>query len=606
MLRYLFASSLIALASAGEARAQGGALRLNGAADYLTFPLDPSLIPAGGYTVELWSKIIVPAGYPIGQSGAGFLSMPGDVGSPSVLFRVYGGSVVYFGFQAGYYKETYASAPFTLAGAWHHYAAVHDGSTASIYLDGVLFAYGSGTGGLIYQPGSGRIGIPPGAVGAGAYAEFDELRIWDHPRTAAQINADRFRVLDQRAGLLSVWHFDGDFSDSVGGRHGVPNGGVATVDSTAPVARTVVVSPPAIAPGATWHWRVNTESVAASYWFDVSFSGASPGVALGGGMVAPLNRPWLFLDGADLLGAQLYSGFVESVGSDETGIPIFRCPSIPILDGAFMTASCAVFDPSTFAVLDVAPPKTTWITSTAPVITSVVPLKLPTTGGQATLTGTGFFPIAHARLDGVRIPMTYVSPTTVICAIPPGTASESILEVENLGGGTAIFADGFGYVLPLSLTQLTPEGALPGTSVTAIGGGFTAGTVVTVAGVTATVQSFSPDMLTFIVPPGTGCDASVVITTEYGQSASTVWNRTPDFVAGVNLQGPATGGGVFLLIGDFPSGCSVMIGGAAATIVSAAPTGLLGIAPPGVAGISTLVVSGAGGCSDGTAAYSYY
>lgn len=114
--------------------------------------------------------------------------------------------------------------------ARHHVAATFDGASVKLYVDGVLSASQSwGLGSVYYGPEGVLLGADN--FGAGYYRRFDgaidDVRIWDHARTAAEIaNAMNCRLTGHEAGLVGYWTFDNsDLSDLTGHGH---NGVAAT------------------------------------------------------------------------------------------------------------------------------------------------------------------------------------------------------------------------------------------------------------------------------------------------------------------------------------------------------------------------------------------
>lgn len=150
------------------------------------------------------------------------------------------GGLVRFGVSSGdgasgSYSDTIEGDRNVLDGAWHHVAAVRDAAEGSlaIVVDGVEDFRGSAgisTADLSYPdagvPVTGDCGTgqltPYGwylVVGAEkhdageAYPSFagsvDELRVWNVARTAAEIDADRFRVLSPATpGLVGSYRFE--------------------------------------------------------------------------------------------------------------------------------------------------------------------------------------------------------------------------------------------------------------------------------------------------------------------------------------------------------------------------------------------------------------
>ena len=100
------------------------------------------------------------------------------------------------------------SAPYDLyMNKWTHVALVSNGIDAKqIYLDGYLVA-NSGSAGFPHDLSKLTIGGMPGA--SYHLGTIDEFRIWNTPRTQAQIHADMYRKLPPpQSGLIGYWNMD--------------------------------------------------------------------------------------------------------------------------------------------------------------------------------------------------------------------------------------------------------------------------------------------------------------------------------------------------------------------------------------------------------------
>jgi hypothetical protein len=114
--------------------------------------------------------------------------------------------------------------------ARHHVAATFDGATVKLYVDGVMTASQPWALGNVYY-GAESVLIGADNYGAGYYRRFDgaidDVRIWDHARTATEIaNALSCRLTGHESGLVAYWTFDNfDLTDLTGHGH---NGTAAT------------------------------------------------------------------------------------------------------------------------------------------------------------------------------------------------------------------------------------------------------------------------------------------------------------------------------------------------------------------------------------------
>jgi hypothetical protein len=126
------------------------------------------------------------------------------------------------------------------AGQWHHLAASYGQSGANLYINGQLVASGEYFGPVNYSPAPIVLGSATHThFGPGRFVfrgEIDEVRLWDRPRTGAEIQRDaRRRLGGDESGLVGYWPFDegsGTVSeDYAGGDHPVLLGD-GTVEST--------------------------------------------------------------------------------------------------------------------------------------------------------------------------------------------------------------------------------------------------------------------------------------------------------------------------------------------------------------------------------------
>jgi hypothetical protein len=98
-------------------------------------------------------------------------------------------------------------------GTWHHLSGVYSLQNARFYIDGVLVSQTTHSlGALHHQPltdlfiGSGRPSPDTSEYFRGL---IDEVRIWNRPRTSAEITADwNKHLVGNEAGLVAYWGFD--------------------------------------------------------------------------------------------------------------------------------------------------------------------------------------------------------------------------------------------------------------------------------------------------------------------------------------------------------------------------------------------------------------
>ncbi len=95
------------------------------------------------------------------------------------------------------------------SGVWYHLAGTWDGTTASVYINGVLDSQSSFVGPMTANSEPLRIGI----LGLPCcpypfYGAIDEVRIWNRARTASEINAYKNKSVIADASLVAYYKLD--------------------------------------------------------------------------------------------------------------------------------------------------------------------------------------------------------------------------------------------------------------------------------------------------------------------------------------------------------------------------------------------------------------
>ena len=238
------ASSLLLLAIAGVAQSQCNAVRqlasrmqnALGRQEWIAVADDPSLEPQR-LTLEAW---VTPMGLGSGGAsdslGAVLAGKPRQGASGSWLGSYFldwssgtnqaVGAVVHQYAQSGTLATSEASI---LPGTTAHLALTFDGSELRLFVNGVLDVEVAATSSSIYY-GAEQVLIGAANLGSGFVRGFDgvvdEVRIWDHARSPAEIvSTMHCRLTGSEAGLAGYWSLDGSYADaSVHGNHGVPVG----------------------------------------------------------------------------------------------------------------------------------------------------------------------------------------------------------------------------------------------------------------------------------------------------------------------------------------------------------------------------------------------
>ena len=157
---------------------------------------------------------------------------------------------------------------------------------------------------------------------------------------------------------------------------------------------------------------------------------------------------------------------------------------------------------------------------------------------------------------------------------------------------------------PPSILSVSPASPLPGQVVSIGGQDFFPGSVAAVNGNFVPLTYTSSNVVSFTMPAGVGCDATLAVGNPGGLSDSVVFNGTPTITNLPISSGPAAGGNNVFIIGHNFEGATVTLGGVTLTPFSQSATTILATVPPGTPGPAPIVVTSPTGCQ-GTATYTY-
>ncbi|MBI2765171.1 MAG: IPT/TIG domain-containing protein [Chloroflexi bacterium] len=216
-----------------------------------------------------------------------------------------------------------------------------------------------------------------------------------------------------------------------------------------------------------------------------------------------------------------------------------------------------------------------------PVVTSLIPVSGPTSGGTfVNVYGSGFTGATSVTFGGVPgSGLTVLDDTHLSVVAPPHAAGPVYVTVYvNLVSSGAVPASVYTYTGGPVVTSISPNfgPSSGGTVVTVNGAGFTGTTAVTFGGVSsASVTVLNDFQLLAVAPPHFPATVDIQVTTVSGTSAPTVadlFNYSgigPIAVYSViPASGPVTGGTLVTVTGTgFTNASSVTFGGVAGALV---------------------------------------
>ncbi|MFL6005040.1 MAG: LamG-like jellyroll fold domain-containing protein [Gaiellaceae bacterium] len=225
------------------------ALQLNGTSQYVTFGAAPGL-GAAQFTLETWFKR-TGAGLGTGTGNGGITSaIPlitkgrAEAETPANLNMNYflgidatsGKLVADFEDTSGGTNHPFTGTTVVTNNVWHHAAATFNGTTLTVYLDGVA----DGSLAVTATPESSSIehaALGTAMTSTGAAAGFfqgiiDEARIWNVARTQAQIQALKDAEVTSAPSLIGRWGLNEGGGSTVGDSTGSLNNGTTAAAPT--------------------------------------------------------------------------------------------------------------------------------------------------------------------------------------------------------------------------------------------------------------------------------------------------------------------------------------------------------------------------------------
>jgi hypothetical protein len=245
----------------------------------------------------------------------------------------------------------------------------------------------------------------------------------------------------------------------------------------------------------------------------------------------------------------------------------------------------------------------------------------PAGGTAVIITGTSFVSGATVTFGSAAATNVVVVSATEITATTPAGSAGAVTVTVTSGGQNGSLANGFTYVVPPSVTSVSPNSGSTGggTAVTITGTNFAAGATVTFGAgrqggdgdASATnVIVVSPTQITCTTPAGNAGAVNVAVTVngETGTLTNSFTYVTVPMVSSVSPgNGPAAGGTAVTVTGmNFTSGATVTFGTTAATNVAVvSSTSITATTPAGSAGAVTVTVTISGQSGSLTNGFTY-
>lgn len=194
-------------------------LSLNGTDAYVSVPNSSSLNITGPITIEAWVK----------RNPGGSQSIVERYGPSSggYAVRIESDRLSFYTLNSSSNFDRLVSNSVVSTGAWHHVAAVFDGSQKQIFIDGLLDASAATT----FGPGSGTTNLRIGVAGDSNANFFggliDEVRVTTGVRYASSFIPDLAHAADG-SDARGLWNFDTQTAGDASGKdnHGTFGGGV--------------------------------------------------------------------------------------------------------------------------------------------------------------------------------------------------------------------------------------------------------------------------------------------------------------------------------------------------------------------------------------------
>jgi hypothetical protein len=200
----------------------GSYLTIGSGSGYVAIPHSSAFDFTTGYTFEAWVSVSDPAG--------ACKSIWGNTWTAGQWVGICGTTLRSYvrGFTSGSTTQTLFDAGKVPVNEWAHIAVTWDGTTRRHFIDGEEVGARAETGGISNTTSEIRIGSDVAYQFSPIGGAMDEVRFWNVARTKDQIRANITKTINApQAGLVAVYHFDGNANDAIAGHHGTTTGTAA-------------------------------------------------------------------------------------------------------------------------------------------------------------------------------------------------------------------------------------------------------------------------------------------------------------------------------------------------------------------------------------------
>ena len=209
MKRILFLSLFVSIVITSNAQTNTASISFNGTNDSISVPAGASLNPTTALSIEAWIK---PTSFGT-NLWDNYVVGKDDWSSSSAGYclRCGAGGKLSFNIGAGTTWHEVSSTTLIPTGSWSHVAGTFDGTTLTIYINGVQSGTLSYTGAITTSNYNLNIGSVPYTTQGGRLFNgiIDQVEVWNVALTSAQVNKYMHcPPAGTETGLVAFWNFE--------------------------------------------------------------------------------------------------------------------------------------------------------------------------------------------------------------------------------------------------------------------------------------------------------------------------------------------------------------------------------------------------------------